>query len=104
VSVRDRYEAISKRSFKSALIQLLEREYKVLGSHKVLAMLADDIDRLYREFYPDRTKLSVGELVLEYDSGRWSAAELWEEDGGVWDKDGVFALYHRGGYRGSDGA
>ena len=62
MSVRDRYEAISKRSFKSALIQLLEQEYKVLGSHKVLAMLADDIDRLYREFYPDRTKFQWGSL------------------------------------------
>ena len=62
MSVRDRYEAISKRTFKSALIQLLEREYKVLGSHKVLVMLADDVDSLYREFYPDRTRFQSGIL------------------------------------------
>lgn len=62
MSVRDRYEAISKRTFKSALIQLLEREYKVLGSHKVLAMLADDIDSLYREFYPDGMRFGSGTL------------------------------------------
>ena len=62
MSVRDRYEAISKRTFKSALIQLLEREYKVLGSRKVLAMLVDDIDSLYREHYPDRTKFQWGTL------------------------------------------
>ena len=46
MSVKDRYEAISKRTFKHAVIQLLEGEYKVLGSHKVLGMLADDIDDL----------------------------------------------------------
>jgi len=62
VSVKDRYEAISKRTFKSALIQLLEREYKVLGSHKVLGMLADDIDSLYREFHPERSRFESGTL------------------------------------------
>jgi len=62
MSVKDRYASISKRTFKHAVIQLLEGEYKVLGSHKVLGMLADDIDNLVREFYPDRTKFQSGIL------------------------------------------
>ena len=61
---RDRYESINKRSFKNALIQLLESEYKVLGSRKILQMLADDIIDLQEEFYPKQSQVGIGEIVL----------------------------------------
>jgi hypothetical protein len=60
---RNRYESIPKRSFRNAIIRLLEEEYKILGSHKVLAMVADDILRLHKEFYPDVDKHGFGHIV-----------------------------------------
>jgi hypothetical protein len=61
---RDRFESINKRDFKSALINLLENEYKILGSRKILSMLADDIMELHKEYYPKASEVSVGEIVL----------------------------------------
>lgn len=61
---RDRYESINKRNFKNALIYLLENEYKVLGSHKILQMLAEDIIDLQKEFYPRQSQVGVGEIVF----------------------------------------
>ena len=49
---RDRYERINKRNFRSAIINLLENEYKIMGSRKILEILADDIENLHREYYP----------------------------------------------------
>ena len=43
-ATRDRYESINKRNFHRAIINLLENEYKILGSRKILEMLADDIE------------------------------------------------------------
>ena len=43
VEVGDRYSSIPKRSFKNALIRLLEDQFKILGSHKVLELIADEI-------------------------------------------------------------
>ena len=61
---RDRYESINKRNFHSAIINLLENEYKILGSRKVLDMLADDIENLHREYYPGRNQVGFGEVVF----------------------------------------
>lgn len=46
------YLSMSKRSFKQAVIYLLETEYKIVGSHKVIQMIAEDIEDLARQFYP----------------------------------------------------
>jgi len=61
---RDRYESINKRNFHQAVINLLEQEYKILGSRKVLEMLADDIENLHREYYPSRNQVGFGEIVF----------------------------------------
>jgi transposase len=61
---RDRYESINKRSFQQAVINLLESEYKILGSRKVLTMLAEDIEELHREYYPSRNEVGFGEIVF----------------------------------------
>ena len=62
--LRDRYESINKRNFHQAVINLLENEYKILGSRKVLEMLADDIENLHREYYPSRNQVGFGEIVF----------------------------------------
>lgn len=62
---RSRYESIPKRDFKNALIRLLETEYKVLGSHKVLTMLADDIEQLQQEYFPRKNRLQSGDVVWQ---------------------------------------
>ena len=61
---RDRYESINKRNFHSGIIKLLENEYKVLGSRKVLEMLADDIENLHREYYPVKEQVGFGEIIF----------------------------------------
>lgn len=60
----DRYESINKRDFRTALINLLETEYKILGSRKILFMLAEDIEQLYKEFNPKQTGIGLGEIVF----------------------------------------
>jgi len=62
--IRDRYESITKRDFRSALITMLESEYKILGSRKIIAMLADDVENLHREFNPKDSSVGVGEIVF----------------------------------------
>jgi hypothetical protein len=61
----DRFESIAKRDFKTALIRLLEQEYKVLGSRRILVMLADDVEQLHQEYFPERNRLQFGDLVWQ---------------------------------------
>ena len=61
---RDRYESINKRDFRSALINLLESEYKILGSRRVIDLLADDIENIHREYYPKQSEVGFGEIVF----------------------------------------
>jgi len=61
---RDRYESIKKRDFRNGIINFLEREYKILGSRKVLMQLAEDIEELHREYYPMAGKVGTGEIVF----------------------------------------
>ncbi|MCK4654015.1 MAG: DUF1670 domain-containing protein [Candidatus Cloacimonetes bacterium] len=63
-TLRDRYESINKRNFRNALINLLETDYKVLGSRKILSMLSEDIESLYREFNPPASEVGFGEIVF----------------------------------------
>jgi hypothetical protein len=61
----DRYESITKRDFKTSLIRLLESDYKVLGSRRVLMMLADDIEQLHQEYYPMQNRVGFGDVVWQ---------------------------------------
>jgi hypothetical protein len=63
--IRDRYESIGKRDFKTSLIRLLEKDYKVLGSRRVLMMLSDDIEQLHQEYYPMQNRLQCGDVVWQ---------------------------------------
>ena len=61
---RDRYESINKRNFRTAIINLLEKEYKIIGSRKILEILADDIENLHREYYPKQDQVGFGEIIF----------------------------------------
>lgn len=60
--VRDRFEAITKRSYRQAIVHMLESEYKILGSHRVLEQLAEDIEMLNRTYFGEQTKMAPGVL------------------------------------------
>ncbi len=57
------YASIEKRTFRAALIHLLETEYRIIGSHRILKVLAEDIEALVEEFYPKAERLHSGDLV-----------------------------------------
>jgi hypothetical protein len=59
----NRYESIPKRSFRNGIIRLLEDEFKLIGSHRVIELIADSIVELHKEYYPDIEKLSHGNIV-----------------------------------------
>lgn len=89
--------AIRKRTFRSALIEMLEREYKLIGSHKVIELIVDDICQLRDEFYPrageeaygslawvttssDNKKPKLGQRVEDYKNTHISLPLINEED------------------------
>jgi len=60
---QDRFASIEKRGFRAALLRLLETEYKIIGSHRVLSALADDIEQLQCEYFPLRERLEAGTIA-----------------------------------------
>lgn len=58
----DRFGAIAKRSYRQAIVHLLETEYKILGSHRVLEALAEDVEALNGEYFGDQAKMAPGVL------------------------------------------
>jgi hypothetical protein len=60
---QNRYSSIPKRNFHNAVVHLLEEQYKLVGSHKVVSMIAEDIMMLHREFYPDIEQKTFGHIA-----------------------------------------
>lgn len=60
---RNNYEALQKRDFRNAIIRLLETDFKILGSRKVLELIANDILELHRDFFPELDKRAPGTMV-----------------------------------------
>ena len=60
---RDRFASLEKRTFRTALIHLLERDYKLIGSHRILEALADDIEYLQQEYFPFQDRLEAGTIA-----------------------------------------
>jgi hypothetical protein len=56
---------VAKRDFKRALIRLLEQDYKILGSQRIILMLADDLEQLHQEYFPERNRLQFGDIVWQ---------------------------------------
>ncbi|NIT57944.1 MAG: DUF1670 domain-containing protein [Aliifodinibius sp.] len=59
----DLFSSLEKRNFRFALLRLLENEYKLIGSRRVLNALADDIERLQEEYFPHRDRLEAGMIA-----------------------------------------
>jgi hypothetical protein len=63
MSAKD-YVGSGERSFAQALIHLLESEYRLLGSQRVLDLLAKDVQSLAETFYPTPDHLASGWMVF----------------------------------------
>jgi len=57
------YHATTQHTFRQAIVYLLETEYKLVGSHKVIQMIADDIAELQAEYYRDADRVPPGHIV-----------------------------------------
>ena len=62
-SHHDRYKTISQRDFPSAVEHLLETEFKLVGSHRVIRMMVEAIMELHREFFPESRDLASGTIL-----------------------------------------
>lgn len=76
------YHAATQRTFRQAIIHLLEHEYKLVGSHKVIQMIADDVTDLRAEYYRDAARVGPGHIVWRgtLDEGRKPPAGRRAED------------------------
>jgi hypothetical protein len=59
----DRYASIGRRDFPSAIEHLLETEFKLVGSHRVIRLIAQAVMDLHREFYPENRHLEPGTIL-----------------------------------------
>lgn len=60
---RKHYRAALHRTFRQAVVHLLETEYKLVGSHRVIRMMAEDIADLHQEYYQDARHVPPGHIV-----------------------------------------
>ncbi len=58
------YVGTAQRTFQQALIHLLESDYGLLGSRRILETLAEDVQKLVDQFYPAPQHLSSGWMVF----------------------------------------
>ena len=79
---RNHYHAATQRTFRQAIIYLLENEYKLIGSHRVIQMIANDIVDLRAEYYQDAARVESGHIVWRgtLDEGRKPTAGRRAED------------------------
>jgi hypothetical protein len=59
----DRYKTIGQRDFGTAVEHLLETEFKLVGSHRVIRMIVEAIMDVHREFYPETSDLAPGTIL-----------------------------------------
>jgi hypothetical protein len=57
------YTSIAKRSFESALMRLLQEEYRFLGGPRIQWMLVEDVQKLMEEHFPSTEQTASGTLV-----------------------------------------
>lgn len=58
------YVGTTKRTFPQAVVHLLETDYRLVGSRRVLELLACDLQQLVENFYPAPERLSSGWMVF----------------------------------------
>lgn len=59
----DRYATVGRRDFRAALEYLLETEFKLVGSHRVIRLIAEAVVELQRQFYPEWEQLEPGTIL-----------------------------------------
>ena len=76
------YRAATTRTFRQAIIHLLENEYQLIGSRKVIQLIADDITQLQAEYFRAAERVPAGHLVWRgtLDEGRKVPAGRRAED------------------------
>lgn len=57
------YHATTQHTFRQAIVYLLETECKLVGSHRVIQMIADDVVELQAEYYRDADEVPPGHIV-----------------------------------------
>jgi hypothetical protein len=58
------YRGSANRTFEQAIKHLLETEYSLVGSGRILELLAEDVKELAEAFFPPATRLSPGWMVF----------------------------------------
>jgi len=58
------YVGTTKRTFQQAVVHLLETSYRLVGSRRVLELLASDLQQVVETFYPAPERLSSGWMVF----------------------------------------
>jgi hypothetical protein len=58
------YVGTAKRTFAQAVIHLLETSYRLLGSDRVLELIAEDVKALAEQFFPAQERLRSGWMVF----------------------------------------
>lgn len=58
------YVGTAKRTFQQAVLHMLESDYGLLGSQRMLSLLASDLHQLVEQFYPPPERLSSGWMVF----------------------------------------
>ena len=54
----------AKRTFQQALIRQLQTDYGLLGSHRILNLLAKDVQELVDQFYPTAERVHPGWMIF----------------------------------------
>lgn len=62
-TLHDRYATVGRRDFRAALEYLLETEFKLVGSHRVIRLIAEAVVELQRQFYPEHGQLEPGTIL-----------------------------------------
>ena len=78
-SLSDRYATVGRRDFRAALEYLLETEFKLVGSHRVIRLIAEAVIELQRQFYPEYEQLEPGTIL-------WATTKAGEQAKVSWGK------------------
>jgi hypothetical protein len=59
----DRYRTVGRRDFATAVEYMLETEFKLVGSHRVIRMIVESIMELHRGFFPETKHQRPGTIL-----------------------------------------
>ena len=82
----DRYKTVGRRDFGAAVEHMLETEFKLVGSHRVIRMIVESIMELHRAFFPETEHQQPGTILWATSKGGEGAKVSWgkrAEDYGI---------------------